>query len=177
MKDDLPTLARKALREARGDRDEAVRLLVKWIRDDVAVAQELIDRLLKEEAWRLIKSVAESDRRAGTPRDTASAPVVPIAARKDTVRGLQLKAERALMDLVLKVTGKRLGDATRVDLIREVDALNADINSHLDLVRWYRSILNQIDDNIKRVSDIMTDEQLKSLRERAQRAREAERLK
>lgn len=172
---DLPGLARKALREARGDRDEAVRLLVKLIRDDEAIAQELINRLLKEEAWRLIKAVVESDRRAGRHE---TAPVQkPTAAGTQTVKGLQLKGERALMDLILKTSGKRLGDATRVDLIREVGALNADVEAGLDALRWYRSILNQMDSTTKCVRDIMNEEQLKRLHDRAKNARLAEKLR
>lgn len=163
----LRRMATAILKEAKGHRGEAARLMRKRIAEDEPLRNLIVDELLDEEVARVVRSVDREQRGVG-PKATVADQATPAAGDR-AAEGLRLKGARSYMQMVLMTSEKVLGDATRAELEHEAECLEASSGQQMKTARFLRRIAIRLDTK-RRVRDVLQEADLVSLMALAGRA-------
>lgn len=156
-------IAKWALEKADGQWEEAIRLFHKRLDDDPALRTEIVGGLL---AWAIkdaIEETARQDREPywGAQRTAPEDHEGHLAALKATAR-------MRLMDYRLR-GGKRLGEATKADVLIEVKWFRKYGEGCLVRARWFSAIARQLKKETDTVGKVLSEQRLRSLQKAAER--------
>lgn len=150
-------LAREAVYECDGDRDAALVLLRKWIDDDRALFERLIDPLIDDALANAIRRVATDDRSS----------LRLVAANPDKgAAGIVAMVERTLLDFPMP-RGKRLGDATPAEVSEAAEYYRARERFNRQEARWYELVFEAMQGG-SRVEAVLSHDALARLRRLAE---------
>ena len=158
-KQTLNQIATQCLDEAEGDWQAAATAMRAEIDSDEVLSAELLRPLISGAIWDLIRHAAHRDRKKCLQPD----------AGEDNTDGLKAMARRTLLDFQLR-DGKRLGDATRPDVIQAADWYGVLARTNGINATWLSAIVKKLPDDEKLVSDVLTEEQARKLRTRAEKS-------
>ena len=161
MKDGKRNLSQNAahcLSEADGDWVNAAKAMRGEIDSDEVLRAELLSPLISGAIWDLIRHAAHRDRSKCLQPD----------AGEDNTDGLRAMARRTLLDFQLR-NGKRLGDATRPDVLQAADWYGVLARTNGTNAKWLSAIAKALPDDDKTVSDVLTEEKARDLRTRAEK--------
>lgn len=157
------SIAREVLEEADGNWEKAARLFRLRLDKDSALYRAIVEPLIQGAIWQHIRSVAHSDRAHVWHR--APKPDRNIADGGQ-VRAARLVAAR-LMDFTLW-GGRRLGDATRPELVEVIEKYESDAKANGERARWLTLVAERLKDDKTTVAKALKEKDLLALQKKAQ---------
>lgn len=154
-------LARTALDAADGNVSEARRAIVKRLKEDVGLLDILVDDAIQIAASRVTSAVVTAERSAILRQAEIRA-----ANRPAAVAALARGMARSIFDFPL-AGGRRLGDATRDEVIEQANLYAAFAADQQRKANWLRAVASEFDPAAAhagaRVRDVMTERQVEAL--------------
>ena len=147
-------LAKECLEEAKGDWNLAHDIGMERFKKHPKLLLELLAAHISEIFWLYIRRIAKQQRMLG-PMSSSSSP----STSKD---GQRLMGMRNLLAFPL-TGGKRVGDATRPELIEQGKLYKMMASSNAQRDRWFSLVAAALPDDRKLVSDVFDNEQLNEL--------------
>ncbi len=155
----IGTLARAALVECDGDVDRAIAVVTERLLSDVVLLRVLIEPAVRSAASTNVQGAVRAER-ASIIRRAANRPALNGAAIMQTLRS-------NLLDFPL-AGGLRLRDATRADVLAQVDRYASQASDLSHKAAWLRAIADATKGR-KRVGECVTAEQAQKLFDEAGR--------
>jgi hypothetical protein len=155
----LNRIAAECLRESDGDWEAAALAMRKQIDSKPRLRTELMKPLIAGAIWDRIRFAAHEDRKKCLRPD----------AGEDNTDGLEAMARRTLLDFQLR-GGTRLGDATRPEVTEAADWYGTLARTNGANAAWLKSVARALPDDEKLVSDVLTEDQARRLRTRAEKS-------
>jgi hypothetical protein len=154
----LKQVAAQCLREAEGDWVAAATEMRAIVDADPDFRGELLKPLISGAIWDLIRYCASQDRLK----------CIRPEAGTDSTTGLEEMARRTLLDFPLR-GGQRLGDAKRLQVVESADWYNVLACANGTNAAWLKSVIKALPDDDKTVSDVLSEEEVRTLRTKAEK--------
>ena len=161
MKSSNPTLdhiAALCLENAEGEWQTAALAMRVEIDSNLELREELLAPLISGAIWDRIRKAARNDRRKCLQPNVG----------EDNTDGLKAMARRTLLDFPLR-EGTRLGDATRPEVAEAADWYGVLAKTNGTNATWLKSVARALPDDEKTVSDVLSEDQARRLRTKAEK--------
>lgn len=158
----ISATARTALEKANGDVIAATELMVGWVKKDPTLYKPLMDPLVKDACYDVIRSACQRERRAIWQMKQPSA-----EDQRNRVVALAGGTANTLLDFPLP-GGLRLRDAKRDDVTAAAEFYGRQSKDMGAKAKWLQLIAQHVPAK-KTVREVMSDARLAELREEATR--------
>jgi len=164
MSESIYTKAKEALKRTGGDWSRADKLLRRWMADDEEFYRAVMEPLIGQATWDLIRKVTSNDRALAW-----RVPARPDPGADD--EGLPRLADanlRGLMGIPLPCAGRPLlGEATRQVVLEAAAFYATQAKGNAVRGRWLEMVAAAMPDARKRVRSVLTESKLRTLQAKA----------
>lgn len=160
---DLLAIARRALADS-ADAERAAQRIVRLAEDDVALAELLIERGAQQAV-----SSALSERRTAIARNVANPDRATVSGDRG-LAALERTSLKGLMAWPLPWVQKPIGDATRAEVQSSLQSIDHERRTHEVNIRFLTLVWQAAKDEKQPIKRQLTPEQLRTFRERAEKA-------